>query len=107
VKLYVRTPAGTDLGIDILLTSLVKETGDKITSVQIYMPICGHVIVGYSVEPQPKGRGGSEILWIDPGDLRADDGATVNQEAIRAEVARVKESLHYEDMYGSLGKNWP
>ena len=107
MKLYTRTPCGTGLGINVLLTSLVKESGDKITSVQIYMPIGAHVIVGYSVEPQPKGRGSTEVLWVDPTDLCTDDGATVNQEAIRAEVERVKASLRYEDLHGPLGENWP
>jgi len=107
VKLYARTPCGTGLGINVLLTSLVKESGGKITSVQIYMPIGAHVIVGYSIEPQPKGRGSTEVLWVDSTDLRTDDGASVNQEALRAEIGRVEASLRYEALHGPLGKDWP
>ena len=107
MKLYVRTPSGMGLGIGVLLTSLVKETSGTITSVQIYMPIGGHLVLGYHVEPQPKGRGGSEVLWVEPDDLCADDGAAVNQEMLRAEVARVTESLRYEALHGPLGENWP
>jgi hypothetical protein len=107
VKLYARTPAGTGLGLNILLTGLVKESDDKITSVEIYMPIGGQLIVGYSVVPQPWGRGSREVLWVDPGDLCADDGAVATQEAIRAEVERVNASLRYEALHGPLGENWP
>lgn len=107
MKLYVRTASGTGLGIDVLLTGRVKEANDAITSVEIYMPTGGHVIVGYRVEPQPKGRGSSEILWVDPSDLCTRDGDRVNQEALHAEIARVHESLAYEKMYGPLGKDWP
>jgi hypothetical protein len=107
VKLYARTPCGTGLGIDVLLTGLVKEANGKITSVEIYMPIGGHLVVGYSIEPQPKGRGSREILWVDPSDLCANDGAAVNQEAVRTEVARVNEQLRYEALHGPLGENWP
>lgn len=107
MKLYARTPAGTGLGIDVLLTGLVKEANGKITSVEIYMPIGSHLIVGYRVEPLPKGRGSSEVLFVDPGDLCANDGTAVNQEMLRAEVARVEESLRYEAMHGPLGKDWP
>ncbi len=107
MKLYVRTLAGIDLGIDVLLTGLVKEANGKITSVEIYMPIGGHLIVDYNVEPLPKGRGSREVLWVDPGDLCANDGATANQDVLRAEVTRVCEMLRVEALHGPLGENWP
>jgi hypothetical protein len=107
VKLYARTPGGEGLGLDVLLTGQVTERDDKLHRVQVFMPIGCASIVGYSIKPEPKGRGGTEVLWVDPTDLRANDGATVNQEAIRAEVERVKESLRYEALHGPLGENWP
>jgi hypothetical protein len=107
VKLYACTRAGNDLGIDILLTGLVNKVGDTIVSVEIYMPIGSHLIVKQRIQPLTKGRGSREVLWVGSNDLCANDGAPLSQEALRAEIARVEESLRYEALHGPLGENWP
>jgi len=118
VKLYVRTPAGIGLGIDVLLTGQVRETGSEagakagwvLRSVEVALPIaCDHIVgyIGYSVEPLPKSPSGRQLLWVNPGDLCADDGSAVNQEALRAEAARVREQLRTDMMRGPLPGNWP
>jgi hypothetical protein len=112
VKLYARTPTGTGLGIDVLLTGQVREDNGTLRSVEIYMPIGCDLVVGYRIEKAvfeslPQGRGSRQVLWVDPGDLCADDGNTVNQAQIRAEVVRVNEQLRAEMLRGPLGENWP
>ncbi len=107
MKLYARTPAGTGLGIDVLLTGQVREENGTIRSVEIYMPIGCDLVVGYRIESLPQGRGSRQVLWVDPGDLCADDSSALNQEALRAEVVRINEQLRAEMMSGPLGENWP
>lgn len=107
MKLYARTRAGNGLGIDVLLTGVVNEVGSTIVNVEIYMPIGSHLITDQRIQPLTKGRGSREVLWVGPGDLCTNDGAALSQEALRAEVARVEESLRYEALHGPLGENWP
>jgi hypothetical protein len=113
VKLYARTPAGTGLGLDVLLTGQVRATGSEekagwvIRSVEITLPIGCDSIIGYGVESLPKSPSGRQLLWVDPGDVCADDGSTVNQEALRAEVNRVNEERRADMLRGPLGENWP
>ena len=107
MKLYARTPAGTGLGLDVLLTGQLKESDGKIRSVEVALPDgCDHV-VGYAIEPLPKRLSGRQLLWVDPGDVCADDGSTVNQEVLRGEVKRVNEQLRADMERGPLGENWP
>ena len=107
MKLYASTPAGTGLGLDVLFTGQVRESKGGIESVEIALPMgCAH-IVGYRVEPLPTEWSGRQLLWADPGDICADDGFTVSQGDLRAEVKRVIE-LRRADMERSpLGENWP
>lgn len=106
MKLYVRTPAGTGLGIDIFLTGQVQEDGGKISRVEITLPTgCDH-IVGYGLSPLPKSPAGDQLLWADPGDICAADGSPVTQAELRAEAVRVNELIERR-MRDRLGENWP
>jgi len=93
VKLYARTPAGMGLGINVHLTGQMREEGGKIRSVEVKLPYgCDHV-VGYTVEALPKDLAGDQLAWVDPGDLCTNDGRTVNQGELRAEVTRVIDAM--------------
>jgi len=107
VKLYTRTPGGDGLGLDVLLTGQVTERNGKIHRVEVALPIGCVSIVGYRVEVLPKTPGSRGLLWADPDDIRADDGSTVNQDQLRAEVVRVNEEGRSEMRRGPLGENWP
>jgi hypothetical protein len=122
VKLYVRTLAGTGLGINVLLTGQVHEDGGTIRRVEIYMPLGCDLVIGYYgtaitgasargatklVMPLPKGRGDRQLLCVDSGDLCANDGSTLDQETLRAEVKRVNDQNRADMMHGPLGENWP
>ena len=93
MKLYVRTPAGTGLGINILFTGRLKESDGKVRTVEIALPIGVVHIFGYTVEPLPTTHRGRPLLWADPGDICDDDGNSVNHDRLRAEAARAVTSL--------------
>lgn len=107
MKLYARTPAGIGLAIRIHLTGQVKEFGGKIRDVQVILPSGCDNVVGYAVAPLPKTPAGDQLLWADPGDLCADDGTTLNQGQLRAEVERVNNLRAEDARRGPLGENWP
>lgn len=107
MKLYARTPAGTGLGIDVVLTGQVRESDGKITRVEVALPPGCDLVVGYTIEALPRSPSGRQLLWADPGDVCADDGSTLNQDALRAVVTRVNEQLRADAMRGPLGENWP
>jgi hypothetical protein len=107
VKLYARTPSGTGLGLDVLLTGQIKESDGKVRSVEVMLPIgCDHV-VGYAVEPLPKSPGGRHLLWADPADVCANNGDTVSHDDLRAEAARIRKQDDDDRFRGPLGENWP
>ena len=111
MKLYARTPAGTGLGLNVLLTGQVREEGNTIRRVEVILPIgCDPfvaVLGGYAVEALPKSPMGQQLLWADPGDVCANDGSPVNQDQLRAEVARVHAQARLDMASGPLGENWP
>ena len=107
MKLYARTPAGTGLGLHVFLTGQVRESEGKIRSVEVIMPHGCDCIRGYTIEPLPKNLAGDQLLWADPGDVCTDDGASLNQAQLRAEVERVNERARYEMQHGPLPENWP
>lgn len=104
MKLYARTPAGTGLIIDISFTGRVKESSDKISSVEISLPAGCDYVYGVVQTKTPSGR---LLLWVDSGDVCANDGATATQEELRAEVERVNDQQRADMMRGPLGDNWP
>jgi hypothetical protein len=107
MKLYARTPAGTGIGIDVHLTGQVREEGGIIFSVEVALSIGCDLVVGYHVEALPKTPSGRQLLWVDPGDICADNGFTVSQPDLRAEVTRVNDQRRAEMRHGPLGENWP
>lgn len=111
MKLYTRTPCGTGVGIDILLTGRFRELedrpGKRITAVEISAPIECDLVVGFTVEETPKTPSGRPLLWVDPSDICNDDGSTVSQEALRVEIERVAQRRSVDAMRGPLGENWP
>lgn len=107
MKLYARTPAGTGLGLNVILTGQVEEDSDIIRRVEIILPIGCDLVVGYTVEALPKSPMGQQLLWADPGDVCANDGSTINQDQLRAEVVRVNDQRRLDMMHGPLGENWP
>lgn len=108
MKLYARTATGTGLGIDILLTGQMREDGGFICSVEVVLPIGCILIVGYHVDSfLPKTPSGRQLLWADPIDISADNGASLNQFQLRAELVRVNEQRRTEMLRGPLGENWP
>jgi hypothetical protein len=107
VKLYMRTPAGLGLGLHVWLSSQAQESDGKIRSVEVILPPDCDRIVGYRVEALPKTPAGDQLLWADPGDLCADDGSTLNQEALLDTIKRVNDLCAEEMRRGPLGENWP
>jgi hypothetical protein len=107
MKLYARTPSGTGLGLDVLLTGQLRESDGKVRGVEVALPIgCDHV-VGYRVEALPKTPRGRQILWADPSDVCADDGDSLTHDQLRAEAARVNDQHRADMLRGPLGENWP
>jgi len=111
VKLYACTPDGIGLGLNVILTGQIQEDTDGlIWRVEIVLPIgCDHV-VGYTVEALPKSPTGQQLLWVNPGDLCADVAGGVkpiNQDQVRAEVARVNDQRRLDMTRGPLRENWP
>jgi len=105
VKLYARTPSGIGLGLDVLLTGQLKEADGKIRDVEVALPIgCDYV---YGVVIGPKSPSGRLLLWVDAGDVCANDGATATQEELRADIVRVNDQHRADMMRGPLGENWP
>jgi len=87
VKLYARTPAGTSLGLNVLLTGQVQEEGGAIRRVEVILPIgCAPFVTAL-----PKSPMGQQLLWASSGDLCADDGGAIDLDQIRAEIVRVNE----------------
>lgn len=107
MKLSAHTPAGTGLELDVLLTGHVREdSGKNLHAVEIMLPAGCVSVDGYGAETlkTPSGRA---VLWATPGDIRTDDGSTVNHDQLRAEVVRVTEQRRLDMLRGSLGENWP
>ena len=107
MKLYARTSSGTGLGLDVLLTGQLNALDGKICGVEIALPAgCGYVY-GVPRAALPKAPSGRLLLWVDAGDVCANDGATATQEEIRAEAVRVNDQRRIEMLRGPLGENWP
>jgi hypothetical protein len=107
VKIFTRTPAGTALGFTVYPTGNVRELGGKIRSVEVRLPGSCVRVRGYTVDPLPKDADGSQLLWAEPGDLCADDGARIEQQALRMAIHAVNVNAAASMSDGPLGKNWP
>lgn len=107
MKLYARTPSGTGLGLDILLTGQLKESDGKIRDVEIALPTGCDYVYGVLRAALPKSPSGRLILWVDAGDVCANDGAAATQEELRAEAVRVNEQRRADMLRGPLGEYWP
>ena len=107
MKLYARTPAGRGIGLDVLLTGQLKEADGKIRGVEVALPFGCDWIVANGIEDLPMTPSGRQLLWVDPGDICADNGFTVSPSELSAEAARVREQLRLDMLHGPLGENWP
>lgn len=107
MKLYARTPAGTGLGLDVLLTGQLNESDGKIRSIEVSLPNGCVQVVGCRIKTMPKMPRGRQLLWTDPADIYADDGDSLSPEELRNEAARVREKRRAEMLHGPLGENWP
>jgi hypothetical protein len=103
VKLYVCTSAGTDLGLNVILTGQVQEDAGIIRRIEVILPI-GCEPFGTALPKSPMGQ---QLLWVNSGDICADNGGAVDQDQIRAEVVHVNDQRRLDMARGPLGENWP
>jgi hypothetical protein len=106
VKLYMSTPSGLGLGLSIHLTGRLRvNEREQISGVEIYMPLASVILSDHFIDAG--GGDGRQVLWVEPGDLRCDEGPHITQIEIHAAATSAKEKLRAEILRGPLGEDWP
>jgi hypothetical protein len=105
VKLYVSTPSGLGLGLSVHLTGHLRMNAqDQILGVEIYIPLASDVLSDHFTDAGTDGR---QVLWVEPRDLRRDDGTVITLFEIQAAATSAKEHLGDQMLRGPLGEDYP
>ena len=107
--LYTRmcTPVDAGLLIPILLTGRQQPVAGAPSAVQVLLPIGCAYIFGDRVEKRPKTPREHLQLWVDPADLRHNDGRPCSITDVCVEIADVREQLRTGMICGPLEDRWP